>query len=79
MKYFVLAQDFELWDIIEECYIEAPKKKKKQMSENDMKAKLNSSAMDILLCGLNEEVSKKVSTCKRAKEMWEKLERLYGK
>ncbi|KAL4317989.1 hypothetical protein GQ457_18G012370 [Hibiscus cannabinus] len=35
--------------------------------------------MHILLCGLNEEVSKKVSTCKRAKEMWEKLERLYGK
>ncbi|KAL4367011.1 hypothetical protein GQ457_05G016870 [Hibiscus cannabinus] len=35
--------------------------------------------MHVLLCGLNEEVSKKFSTCKRAKEMWEKLERLYGK
>ncbi|KAK8565598.1 hypothetical protein V6N12_059156 [Hibiscus sabdariffa] len=79
MKYFILAQDFELWDIIEEGYIEAPKKKKKQRSENDTKAKLNARAMHILLCGLNEEVSKKVSTCKRAKEMWEKLERLYGK
>ncbi|KAL4289539.1 hypothetical protein GQ457_14G004360 [Hibiscus cannabinus] len=79
MKYFIQAQDFELWDIIEEGYIEAPKKKKKQRSENDTKAKLNSRAMHILLCGLNEEVSKKVSTCKRAKEMWEKLERLYGK
>ncbi|KAL4342243.1 hypothetical protein GQ457_08G031610 [Hibiscus cannabinus] len=79
MKYFILAQDFELWDIIEEGYIEAPKKKKKQMSENDTKAKLNSRAMHILFCGLNEEVSKKVSTCKRAKEMWEKLERLYVK
>ncbi|KAL4332673.1 hypothetical protein GQ457_07G006530 [Hibiscus cannabinus] len=73
------AQDFELCDIIEEGYIEAPKKKKKQMSENDTKAKLNSIAMHILLCGLNEEVSKKVSTWKRAKEMWEKLEGLYGK
>ncbi|KAL4277840.1 hypothetical protein GQ457_03G007940 [Hibiscus cannabinus] len=79
MKYFILAQDFELWEIIEEGYIEAPKKKKKQRSENDTKAKLNSRAMHILLCGLNEEVSKKVSTCKRAKEMWEKLERLYVK
>ncbi|KAL4278473.1 hypothetical protein GQ457_03G027240 [Hibiscus cannabinus] len=58
-KYFIQAQDFELWDIIEEGYIEAPKKKKKQMSENDTKAKLNSRAMHILLCGLNEEVSKK--------------------
>ncbi|KAL4351402.1 hypothetical protein GQ457_06G010700 [Hibiscus cannabinus] len=79
MKYFIQAQGFELWDIIEEGYIEAPKKKKKQRSENDTKAKLNLRAMHILLCGLNEEVSKKVSTCKRAKEMWEKLERLYGK
>ncbi|KAL4278839.1 hypothetical protein GQ457_03G025240 [Hibiscus cannabinus] len=79
MKYFIQAQDFELWDIIEEGYSEAPKKKKKQRSENDTKAKLNLRAMHILLCGLNEEVSKKVSTCKRAKEMWEKLERLYGK
>ncbi|KAK8997689.1 hypothetical protein V6N11_012234 [Hibiscus sabdariffa] len=79
MKYFILAQDFELWDIIEEGYIEAPEKKKKQMSENDKKAKLNARAMHILLCGLNDEVSKKVSTCKRAKEMWEKLERPYGK
>ncbi|KAL4290833.1 hypothetical protein GQ457_14G020630 [Hibiscus cannabinus] len=79
MKYFILAQDFELWDIIEEGYIEAPKKKKKKRSENDTKAKLNARAMHILLCGLNEEISKKVSTCKRAKEMWEKLERLYGK
>ncbi|KAK8559970.1 hypothetical protein V6N12_012780 [Hibiscus sabdariffa] len=79
MKYFILAQDFELWDIIEEGYIEAPKKKKKLRSENDTKTKLNSRAMHILLCGLSEEVSKKVSTCKRAKEMWEKLERLYGK
>ncbi|KAL4278930.1 hypothetical protein GQ457_03G022140 [Hibiscus cannabinus] len=59
--------------------MEAPKKKKKQRSENDTKAKLNARAMHILLCGLSEEVSKKVSTCKRAKEMWQKLERLYGK
>ncbi|KAL4311419.1 hypothetical protein GQ457_01G030350 [Hibiscus cannabinus] len=35
--------------------------------------------MHIFLCGLSENVSKKVSTCKRAKEMWEKLERIYGK
>ncbi|KAL4284981.1 hypothetical protein GQ457_16G025400 [Hibiscus cannabinus] len=79
MKYFILVQDLEVWMIIEKCYMEAPKKKKKQMNENDTKAKLNSRAMHILLCGLNGEVSKKVSTCKRSKEMWEKLERLYGK
>ncbi|KAL4309256.1 hypothetical protein GQ457_01G022500 [Hibiscus cannabinus] len=41
MKYFILAQDFEVWKIIEECYLEAPKNKKKLRSENDTKVKLN--------------------------------------
>ncbi|KAL4386335.1 hypothetical protein GQ457_09G015710 [Hibiscus cannabinus] len=40
--------------------MEAPKKKKKkQRSENDTKAKLNARAMHILLCGLCEDVCKK--------------------
>ncbi|KAL4348333.1 hypothetical protein GQ457_17G006340 [Hibiscus cannabinus] len=79
MKYFILAQDIKVWVVIENGYMEAPKKKKKQRSENDTKAKLNSRAMHMLLCGLNEEVSKNFSTCKSAKEIWEKLEKLYGK
>ncbi|KAL4278525.1 hypothetical protein GQ457_03G014530 [Hibiscus cannabinus] len=76
MKYFILAQDIEVWVIIEKGYMEAPKKKKKQMSANDTKAKLNAKAMHTLLYGLNEEVSKQVSTCKSAKDIWEKLEKL---
>ncbi|KAL4312792.1 hypothetical protein GQ457_01G022680 [Hibiscus cannabinus] len=53
-------------------------KKKKRMSANDTKAKLNDKAMHTLHCGLNEDVSKQVSTCKSDKEIWEKLEKLYG-
>ncbi|KAL4318815.1 hypothetical protein GQ457_18G011300 [Hibiscus cannabinus] len=56
-------------NIIEEGHIEAHKKKNKQMSENDTKAKLNTRAMHIILFGLSEYVSKKVSTCKRDKEI----------
>ncbi|GMI69743.1 hypothetical protein HRI_000643600 [Hibiscus trionum] len=78
MKFFIKSQDYEVWDIVEDGYLEAPKKKKKQRSVNDTKAKLNTKAMHILYCGLNEEVSKKISTCKNAKELWEKLEKLYG-
>ncbi|KAL4369644.1 hypothetical protein GQ457_05G005790 [Hibiscus cannabinus] len=48
------------------------------MSANDTKAKLNAKAMHTLLCGLNEKVSKKVFTCKSAKDIWEKLEKFYG-
>ncbi|KAK8705476.1 hypothetical protein V6N13_049078 [Hibiscus sabdariffa] len=35
--------------------------------------------MHILLCGPSEDVSRKVSTYKRTKELWEKLDKLYGK
>ncbi|KAL4312927.1 hypothetical protein GQ457_01G018610 [Hibiscus cannabinus] len=79
LKYFILAQDFEVCEIIEKGYMKAPKKKNKKRSENVTKTKLNTRAMYILLCGLNEEVSKTVSTCKRVKEMWDKLKRLYEK
>ncbi|KAL4308056.1 hypothetical protein GQ457_01G026700 [Hibiscus cannabinus] len=79
MKYFIIAQDLEVWVIIEKGYTEAPKKKKKkQMSANDTKAKLNAKAMYTLLCSLNEEVSKQVSTCKSVNDIWEKLEKVYG-
>ncbi|KAL4326121.1 hypothetical protein GQ457_11G023610 [Hibiscus cannabinus] len=79
MNYFIVAQDFEVCEIIEEGYMEAPKKKKRQKSENDTKTKLNARAMHIFLCGLSEDVPRKVSTCKGVKEMWEKFQRLYGK
>ncbi|KAL4362096.1 hypothetical protein GQ457_04G033120 [Hibiscus cannabinus] len=67
MKYFIKSLDFEVSDIIEDGYLEAPKKKK-QKSANDTKAKLNAKAMHTRLCGINEDVSEKVSTCKSAKE-----------
>ena len=44
MKYFIKAQDFEVWENIEDRFLEAPKKKKKQRSANDTKAKLNTKA-----------------------------------
>ncbi|KAL4363439.1 hypothetical protein GQ457_04G021760 [Hibiscus cannabinus] len=70
IKYFIKSLDFEVLDIIEDGYFEAPKNKnKKQMSANDSKAKLNSKAMHTLLCSLNGDVSKKVSTSKSAKEI----------
>ncbi|KAK8984541.1 hypothetical protein V6N11_047762 [Hibiscus sabdariffa] len=61
IKYFIQAQDFEVWDIIEDGFMDFPKKKKKR-SVNDTKEKLNAKAMHTLLCGLNEDVSKQVST-----------------
>ncbi|KAK9044091.1 hypothetical protein V6N11_072411 [Hibiscus sabdariffa] len=80
MEFFIKALDFDLWEIIEEGFVEGLKKKKKNMSSKDMgKVKLNAKAMHTLLCGLNDDVSKNVSSCKSSKEMWEKLEKLYKK
>ncbi|KAK8705150.1 hypothetical protein V6N13_048758 [Hibiscus sabdariffa] len=76
MKFFIKALDFNQWEIIEEGYVEGPKKKKNR-SKDMGKAKLNAQAMHTLLCGLNDDVSKKISSCKSAKEMCEKLEKLY--
>ncbi|KAL4348763.1 hypothetical protein GQ457_17G006120 [Hibiscus cannabinus] len=79
MEFFIKALDFDLWEIIEEGFVEGPKKKKNRSSKDMGKAKLNAKAMHTLLCGLNDDVSKNVSSCKSAKEMWEKLEKLYKK
>ncbi|KAL4363466.1 hypothetical protein GQ457_04G025190 [Hibiscus cannabinus] len=78
MKYFILAFDIDFWMIIVERYLEAPTKKKKMSVKDTKKGLLNAKAMHTLLCGLDEEVSKKVSTCKSAKDIWVKLEKLYG-
>ncbi|KAL4339847.1 hypothetical protein GQ457_08G037450 [Hibiscus cannabinus] len=77
MKYFIKAQDFEIWKIIEDGLLEVPKKKKKR-SAHDMKTKLNAKAMHTLVRSINEGVSKQVSICKTAKDICEKLEKLYG-
>ncbi|KAL4308933.1 hypothetical protein GQ457_01G009500 [Hibiscus cannabinus] len=69
MVFFIKALDFDLWEIIKEGFVEGPKKKKNMGSKDMGKAKLNVKAMHTLLCGLNDDVSKKVSSCKSAKEM----------
>ncbi|KAL4377577.1 hypothetical protein GQ457_02G028990 [Hibiscus cannabinus] len=77
MKFFNKVLNFDLWEIIKDEFVECPKKKK---SSNDTrKVKLNAQAMHTLFCGLNDDVSKRVSSCKSAKEIWEKLEKLYKK
>ncbi|KAL4342042.1 hypothetical protein GQ457_08G024680 [Hibiscus cannabinus] len=48
MKYFIQDQGFEVWEIIKDGFLEVPKKKKK-MSANDTKAKLNTKVMHTLL------------------------------
>ncbi|KAL4280387.1 hypothetical protein GQ457_03G018710 [Hibiscus cannabinus] len=69
MEFFIKALDFDLWKIIEDDYVEVPKKKKNRSSKDMGKTKKNAKAMHTVLFGLNDDVSKKVSSCKSDKEM----------
>ncbi|GMI78148.1 hypothetical protein HRI_001484100 [Hibiscus trionum] len=79
MKYFIQGFNLDIWMIIKDGHLEAPKKKKKMSVKDTKKDHLNAKAIHILLCALSEEISKKISPSKSAKEIWEKLEKLYGK
>jgi hypothetical protein len=75
MKTYIQSQGFEIWQSIVDGYtvpIVPPK--------NDKEMKLcqnNSKSTNTLLNGLNEIVFTKVSHCKSAKEIWDKLQNIY--
>ena len=51
----------------------------KAWNENDLRLnQANSKAMNMLYCAMNEEDFKNISKCSMAKDIWEKLEQIYG-
>ncbi|KAL4366572.1 hypothetical protein GQ457_05G015840 [Hibiscus cannabinus] len=58
MKYFIRGFNFDICMIIEDGHLEASKKKKKMSVKDTKKDQLNAKAMHILLCALDEEISK---------------------
>ncbi|MCQ7416375.1 hypothetical protein NP118_23500, partial [Salmonella enterica] len=83
MRFFLLSIDYDLWDIVEEGFKIPTKdvdgvssiKPKEEWSINEKKAcSLNAKAINCLFCALNEIEYNRVSICKTAKEIWDKLE-----
>lgn len=83
MKFFLLSIDYDLWDVVEEGFKIPTKdvdgvrvvKPKEEWSIIEKKAcSLNAKAINCLFCALNEVEYNRVSICKTAKDIWDKLE-----
>jgi hypothetical protein len=75
MKTYIKARGFQVWQSIVDGYttptIPPRNDKEMELSEN------NSKATNALLNGLSDTVFTKVSHCKYAKEIWDKLRNIY--
>ncbi|MQL86510.1 hypothetical protein Taro_019047 [Colocasia esculenta] len=73
MEFFLQGLDFQLWTIIEEGDLEVTNTKDKWIDEDKKKLSQNNKAKSILCCSLSKNEFNKISACKSAKEMWDKL------
>jgi hypothetical protein len=75
MKAYIQAQGFQVWQSIVDGYtaptVPPTSDKAGKLSEN------NSKVINALLNGLSDTVFTKVSHCKSAKEIWDKLRNIY--
>ena len=83
MKMFIIDQDLELWNIIEN----GPKipekdgpngtkvaKKESEYIQADLElVSKNYRAINLLYCGLSTDEFNRISSCRSAKEIWDKL------
>ena len=76
MKTYIQGQGFQVWQSIVDGYttptIPPTNDKAVKLGEN------NSKATNALLNGLSDTVFTKVAHCKSAKEIWDKLQNIYG-
>jgi cell division protein FtsB/Arc/MetJ-type ribon-helix-helix transcriptional regulator len=82
MRLFLQSLDYELWYVVEDGPFIPTKtdesgvslKKKGEFTEGELKKlSLNSKAMHCLVCALSPTEFNRVSTCKSAKEIWDRL------
>ncbi|MQM20482.1 hypothetical protein Taro_053503 [Colocasia esculenta] len=73
MEFFLQGLDFQLWTIIEEGDLKVTNSKEKWRDEDKKKLSQNSKAKSILCCSLSKKEFNRISACKSAKEMWDKL------
>ena len=72
MQVHLLAQGYEVWEIVEQGFTLIQDEQGKKYMVYDAKAK------DLIISGLIESVYLKVLSCKTAKEVWGKLENIYA-
>ncbi|MQL71509.1 hypothetical protein Taro_003823 [Colocasia esculenta] len=77
MEYFLHGFDFQIWSIVEEGDLIVTNEKDKWTEDDRKKISLNYKAKSILCCALRKKEFNRVSACKSAMEMWEKLRITY--
>ena len=83
MQIFIIDQDMELWDIIRkrpkvpvkttESGASVPKSESKYIQTDLESISKNYRAMNVLYCSLHTNEFNRISSCKSAKEIWDKL------
>ncbi|MQM23183.1 hypothetical protein Taro_056246 [Colocasia esculenta] len=77
MEYFLQGFDFQIWSIIEEGDLVVLNNRQNWTEDDRKKISLNCKAKSILCCALSKKEFNRVSSCKSAMEMWEKLRITY--
>jgi len=77
MQVFLRAQNYEIWKVVEVGPYENQGEEETWTREQIRKATLNYSVMNMIQCAVHPKEYSRISMCKSAKEMWDKLELLY--
>ncbi|MQM12322.1 hypothetical protein Taro_045237 [Colocasia esculenta] len=77
IEYFLQGFDFQIWSIIEEGDLVVLSNIEHWTEDDRKKISLNCKAKSILCCALSKKEFNRVSACKSAMEMWEKLRITY--
>ncbi|MQL72243.1 hypothetical protein Taro_004596 [Colocasia esculenta] len=77
MQVFLRAQDYELWKIVDKGPAELLEDEDLWTKEQIKKSTPSWSAMNMMQCAIHPKEYSRVSSCKSAKEMWDKLQLIY--
>ncbi|MQM11525.1 hypothetical protein Taro_044433 [Colocasia esculenta] len=77
MEFFLQGLDYQIWSIVEEGDLLVTNEKDKWTEDDKKKISLNYKAKSILCCALRKKEFNRISACKSAMEMWEKLRITY--
>ncbi|MQL69246.1 hypothetical protein Taro_001533 [Colocasia esculenta] len=77
MEYFLQGHDYTIWSIVEEGDLLVTNTKAQWTDDDRRRISLNCKAKSILCCALSKKEFNRVSACKSAMEMWEKLRITY--
>ncbi|XP_077228504.1 uncharacterized protein LOC143861459 [Tasmannia lanceolata] len=74
MAFYLKSIDFEIWELVQDGYIEPTTDRKEWSPTDKRKATLDAKGVTLLFCALSPDEFNRVSTCKTAREIWTSLE-----